>query len=218
MIQATGFPLNIAYAEKIARQYGASNGKGMAIIDQVTISPEGQAMNQAISQAVNQGEEAKPLNPGEFPKIPSWWFNFAEASQHAERGLQAAMQQLGIPANTHVSMKINTDGTITVESGSTKNAKLEAVVNNNMDLRNAVVATQNAAYMNRVGHAVEEAQRAGAANPSKADYYNNWAVNVAQQIMSMGFEFDFTDGKLAGSFLSGGQKIGLNEHLETLPA
>lgn len=222
MIQATGFPINIAYAEKIARQYGATNmasgTPGKTIVDSVTISLEGQAMNTAISQAINHGEIPPPLKPGEFPKLPDWTFNYAKASQRAETGLKAAMQQLGIPAGTKVHMTTNTDGTITVESGSSKNAELEALVNNNPDLRNSIVAAENAAYLNRISNAVSQAQAAMNANPSQADFYNNWLVNVAQQIMGMGFEFDFADGKLSGSFLSGGKKIGLTEKLETLPA
>jgi len=75
----------------------------MAIVDSVTISAEGQAMNEAISQAINQGETPQQLKPGEFPKLPDWTFSYEKASQRAEIGLKAAMQQLGIPPGTHVS-------------------------------------------------------------------------------------------------------------------
>lgn len=222
MIQATAFPINIAYAEKISRQYGAatpaSGNQGQAIVDSVTISPEGQAMNAAISLAINRGETPPQLKPGEFPKLPDWSFNYEQASQRAETGLKAAMQQLGIPSGTPVRMTTNTDGTITVESDSAKNAELEAIVNNNPDLRNSIVAAENSAYMGRIGNAVAQAQTAMNATPSQADYYNDWLISVTQQIMRMGFEFDFADGKLSGSFLSGGEKIGLTENLETLPA
>jgi hypothetical protein len=223
MIQATSFPINVTYAEKVSRQYAAagnasSGNPGTAIVDSVTISPEGRAMNETISQAINQGETPQPLKPGEFPKLPDWSFNYNKASKRAEIGLKAAMQQLGIPAGTHVGMTTNTDGTITVTSGSAKNAELEAIVNNNPDLRNSIVAAQNSAYMGRIGNAVSQAQAAMNANPAKADYYNNWLVSTAQRISAMGFTFDFTDGKLNGSFISNGQKIGLTENLEKLAA
>lgn len=223
MIEATNFPLNVTYAEKVSRQYAAagnsaSGNAGMAIVDSVTISPEGRAMNEHISQAINQGETPKPLKPGEFPRLPEWSFSYEKASKRAEIGLKAAMQELGIPAGTHVSMTTNRDGTITVTSGSAKNAELEAIVNNNPELRNSIVAAQNAAYMGRIGNAVSQAQAAMNANPSKADYYNNWLVGTAQRINAMGFTFDFADGKLNGSFISNGQKIGLTENLEKLVA
>lgn len=220
MIQATGFPINITYAEKVSRQYAAGSASSpnpaMAIVDSVTITDTGRAMNTAISAAINQGERPPALKPGEFPKLPDWSFSYEKASHRAEVGLKAAMQQLGIPAGTHVSMTTNMDGTITVTSDSTKNAELEAIVNNNPDLRNSIVAAQNSAYMGRVGNAVAQAQSAMNANPSQADYYNNWLTGAVQRIMGMGFVFDFTDGKLNGSFLSGDQKIGLMENLETL--
>lgn len=142
MIQATSFPINVTYAEKVSRQYAAagdalSGNPGMAVVDTVT-------------------------------------------------------------------------------SDSAKNAELEAIVNNNPELRNSIVAAQNAAYLGRVGDAVSQAQSAMNANPAKADYYNSWLKSAVQRITGMGFTFDFSDGKLNGSFISNGQKIGLMENLEKL--
>lgn len=148
--------------------------------------------------------------------LPDWSLNYQKASQRAEIGLKEAMRQLGIPPGTKVSMTTNTDGTITVTSNSAKNAELEAIVNNNMDLRNSIVAAQNAAFLGRVGNAVSQVQSALNANPAKADYYNNWLIGTVQSIMGMGFEFDFADGKLNGSFISNGQHIGLTESMEKL--
>ncbi len=221
MIQATSHPFNVSYAEKISRQYGTSQitaNPGMAIVDSVTISDEGRAMNADISAAINQGETPQALKPGEFPTLPEWSFNYAQASHRAEVGLKAAMQQLGIPPGTHVSMTTGTDGVINVTSDSPKNAELEAIVNNNPDLRNSIVAAENAAYMGRVGNAVSQFQSAASANPAKVDQYNNWLIGAVQRIMGMGFAFDFADGELSGSFLSGEQKIGLMDQLETLRA
>ena len=95
--------------------------------------------------SINHGETPQPLKPGEFPTLPDWSFSYEKAPQRAETGLKAAMQQLGIPPGTHVSMHTNTDGTITVESNSSKNAELEAIVNNNMELCNSIVAAGNSA-------------------------------------------------------------------------
>lgn len=219
MIQVSAMP-NISYTARIASQY---NGYGpstanerIARAESVTISSAGRAINEAISQAINQGAEAKPLKPGELPELPDWSFSYEKASQRAEIGLKEAMRQLGIPPGTQVSMTLNNDGTISVASGSTQNAELEAIVNNNMDLRNSIVAAQNAAYFSRIVDAASQAQSAMNANPSKADAYNNWLFGAVQRIMAMGFEFSFTDGKLSGSFLSNGQKIGLTENMEKL--
>jgi hypothetical protein len=219
VMQISSMP-NISYTERLANQYRSAGtdvvNSRVAQAESVTISAAGQAMNDAISQAINHGEAPQPLRPGEMPPLPEWSFNYAQASQRAEDGLKAAMQQLGIPSGTKVGININQDGTISVDSSSPKNAELEAIVNNNMDLRNSIVAAQNSAYMGRIGDAVSQAQSAMNANPSKADYYNNWLIGTTQSIMGMGFTFDFTDGKLTGSFLSGGQKIGLMENLPKL--
>lgn len=218
-MQISSMP-NIGYTERLANQYRSAgadvvNGK-LALAESVTISAAGRAMNDAISKAINHGEAPQPLTPGELPPLPEWSFNYAQASQRAEDGLKAAMQQFGIPVGTKVSINVNNDGTISVGSGSPKNAELEAIVNNNMDLRNSIVAAQNSAYMGRIGDAVSQAQNAMNANPSKADYYNNWLMGTVHSIMGMGFTFDFTDGKLTGSFLSGDQKVGLTENMPKL--
>lgn len=220
-MQISSMP-NIGYTERLANQYrsagtDAVNSK-VALAESVTISDAGRAMNDAISKAINHGEAPQPLTPGELPPLPEWSFNYAQASQRAEDGLKAAMQQLGISPGTKASISVNNDGTISVESGSTKNAELEAIVNNNMELRNSIVAAQNSAYMGRIGDAVTQAQNAMNANPSKADYYNNWLMGTVQSIMGMSFTFDFTDEKLSGSFLSGDQKIGVMENLPKLAA
>jgi hypothetical protein len=213
---------NIGYTERLANQYRAAgtetvNSK-VALAESVTISAAGQAMNDAISRAINHGEAPQPLRPGELQPLPAWSLNYAQASQRAEDGLKAALQQLGIPSDTKVSINVNRDGTISVESDSSKNAELEAIVNNNRDLRNSIVAAQKSAYMSRIADAALQAQNAMNANPSKADYYNNWLMGTVQSIMGMGFTFDFTDGKLSGSFLSGDQKIGLMENMPKLAA
>lgn len=218
-MQISAMP-NVAYTQSLVNQYRSAgqdvlNSK-LAEAEKVTISDEARVMNDAISTAVNHGEMPKPLKPGELPPLPEWSFNYAQASRRAEDGLKAAMQQLGIPSNSKVSINLNNDGAISVTGGGNKNAELEAIVNNNMDLRNSIVAAQNSAYMGRIGDAVSQAQNAMNANPSKADYYNNWLMGTVKSIMGMGFTFDFTDGKLTGLFLSGDQKIGLMENLPKL--
>lgn len=219
MIQVSAMP-NISYTERIASQYNANSGATVADrikrAESVTISDAGRAINEIIEQVVTRGEMPKPLHPGDLPAIPVWMGSYEETRQRAEDGLKVAMQQLGIPLNTRVSIKTNTDGTISVESNSDKNAELEAIVNNNLALSNVIKASEGNAYLIRIGDAYSQAQSAMNANPGKADYYNNWLIGAVQRIMGMGFEFNFTDGKLSGSFLSNGQQIGLMGHMERL--
>lgn len=222
MIQATSFPINLAHAEKISRQPVPANlfGNGAHInaTDRVSLSAEGRAMQQAVSAAVNQGAASSAPTNGELPALPAWFANYGELTHRAELGLKEALRQLAIPPGTKLSIRSEMDGTLTVQGAGSRNAELEALVNNNQDLRNALVGAENAAYLSRIGAATEKAYGAIDANPAKADYYNQWLISVTQRIMHMGFEFSFAEGALTGAFLSDGRKIGLTEQMETLPA
>lgn len=218
MIQATSFTHNIGYENHLAMKYGTDTPafrEAAAVVDRVTISEAGRAMNQAISAVVNPSHDLWSLKDanGNIKSPPM--LTYAEASGLAEAGLKEAMRQLGIPAGARVSMTFNTDGTISVEGGGAKNAALEALVNENGDLRNMLVAASNAAYMDRIGAAHEQVRSAVAADPGQHDRAYAWLIGVSQRISSMGFRFDFADGTLTGSFLVGDRQIGLTEDMET---
>lgn len=218
MIQATSYTHNVGYENRLAWKYGADTPAFMeaaAIVDQVTISEAGRAMNQAVSAVVNPGHDLWSLKDanGNIKSPPM--LTYAEASGLAEAGLKEAMRQLGIPASARVAMTFNTDGTISVEGGGAKSGALEALVNENGDLRNMLVAASNAAYMERIGAAHEQVRAAVAADPSQFERAYAWLIGVSQRISGMGFRFDFSDGTLTGSFLSGDRKIGLTEDMET---
>jgi hypothetical protein len=221
MIQATGYTHNIGYENRLAQKYGVDTPafrEAAAVVDTVTISDAGRAMNQAVSDVVNPGHDLWSLADaeGNFRSLPI--LSYSEARGLAEAGLKEAMRQLGIHATAKVSMTFNTDGTISVDGGGAKNAALEAMVNENGDLRNMLVAASNAAYMQRIGAAHEQVQAAVAADPSQYERAYAWLIGVSQRISSMGFQFDFSDGKLTGGFLLGGEKIGLTERMETYRA
>ncbi len=221
LIQATGYTHNIGYESRLAQKYGTDTPafqEAAAAVDKVTISDAGRAMNQAVSDVVNPGHDLWTFKSEAGGLKPLPIFGYAEAKGMAEAGLKEAMRQLGIPANAKVSLTFNTDGTISVEGGGARNAELEAMVNENGDLRNILVAASNAAYMQRIGAAAEQVCAAVDADPRKFDQAYAWLASVTQRITSMGFQFDFSGGTLTGSFLSGDRKIGLTENMETLPA
>jgi hypothetical protein len=221
LIQATSYAHNIGYESRLAQKYGTDTpafNDVAAVVDKVTISDAGRAMNEAVSDVVNPNHDLWTFKSESGEIKPVRLFNYAEAKGMAEAGLKEAMRQLGISINAKISLTYNTDGTISVEGGGAKNVELEAVVNENGDLRNILVAASNAAYMNRIGTAAEQVYAAVDADPRKAGQAYAWLASVSQRINSMGFQFDFSGGMLTGSFLSGEQKIGLTENMEKLPA
>lgn len=222
-IQPAAAPRNIAYAEKLAQTYAhqpEAYAQAKATVDRVTISPAAQAMNDSIAQAVYRDDPPGLLANGELPPIPAWTMNYEESLSRAQDGLQEAMRQLGIPANTPFTIKGgNADGTLTVEGDFPQKAELEALVNENMALRNALVCADNAAHFSRMAAAHEQVLGAVNANPENADRYYSWLIDVSQRISHMGFELNFADGKLDGKLIDGaGQRIGILENLEKLPA
>lgn len=218
LIQATNHTLNVGYEMRLAQKYGkdtAAFKEAAAAVDKVTISDAGRAMNAAVSEAVDPGHELMGVKPGEnWALKPLPMLSYAEASRRAEAGLKEAMRQLGMPADAQVSLTFNGDGTISVEGGGGKGAELEAMVNENRDLRNMLVMASNAAYMERIQAASQQVYAAVDADPGKYERAYAWLIGATQRINAMGFQFDFSGGALSGSFLSGGQKLGLTENME----
>jgi hypothetical protein len=218
IVQATNYTHNVGYENRLAQRFGRDTpafDEAAARVDKVTISAAGRAMNEAVSDVVNPGHDLWSLTSktGEFKSVPM--FTYAEARGMAEAGLKEAMRQLGMPRSADVSLTFIADGTISVAGGGAKNAELEALVNENGDLRNMLVAASNVAYLQRIGAAAEQAA-AAAEDPGKFDRAYAWLASVSQRIMAMGFQFDFSGGSLTGSFISGGQMIGLTEAIEKL--
>jgi hypothetical protein len=160
------------------------------------------------------------MRPGELPEIPAWTLNYDEARSRAEDGLKEAMRQLGIPSDTKLKIKGgNADGTLSIEGDFPQKAELEALINNNGALRNALVAADNAAHMARIIAAGDKVRAAVDADPSRADSLYSWLINVTRQISSMPFEFSFADGHLDGSLIGAdGRHLGILENPETPPA
>lgn len=221
-VTSASYPLNISYAERIARTNPApeDRAKAQAAVDRVTISAEGHAMNDAVAEAVYRGEPPKPLRPGELPEIPSWWMNYDEARSRAEDGVKEAMRQLGIPASTQFKITLgSTDGVLGVEGNFPKKAEFEALINNNPALRNALAAADGAAHFQRIAAAGEKVRAAVDADPSRFEELYTWLISASRQISAMPFEFSYADGKLEGALIDGnGQRIGILEHPETPPA
>lgn len=221
LIQATNHTKNVGYEARLVQKYGKDTPafeQVAATVDRVTISDTGRAMNQAVSDAIDPAHDlwAKPSADGTLPKAVMIT-NYADARQRAEDGLKEAMHQLDIPLGTKVSLTFNSDGTISLEGGGNKNAELEAMVNENRDLRNILVAASGTASMERSFAAAEQARIAAESNPGRREQVYAWLIGVTQGINGMGFQFDFSGGSLTGSFLSGEQKIGLAENMEKLP-
>lgn len=221
-VQSVQSPWNIAYADRVARAYPqpAAAEQAQAAIDRVTISPQARAMNDEVALAVWQGDPPKAPAPGELPAIPSWMLNYDETLKRSEAGLKAAMRQLGIPADTHFSIKAdNYDGTVTVEGNFPQRAELEALVNNNPALRNVLVATDGNAHLKRIVAESEKATAAADANPAGADRYYAWLIAVSRQISGMDFTMELKGGHLSG-WLAGadGQPMGILDKLANPPA
>lgn len=217
MIQVSNNAINRAYAEEALRPQNvaranssSSNSKETASnkSDRVSLSASGQA-----AAAIDSGQIASI--GGLSPLIT----NYDTFVSMAENGLKDVMARLGMDAGTHVTVKVNNDGSITVASNSARNAQLQAAVNSNPELRNGFVGADNMAHLNRAVQAATAAQNATEANPARAEEFNIWAINTIQHIMATPVEFDLnlesSSGKLSGAFVANGEKLGLNERLET---
>ncbi len=175
-----------------------------AVSDRISLSPEARAIDdEAITRAVWQGEEPTKLLPnGDLPSIPAWMGSYEETLTRSEAALKLAMRQLGISADTTVTINANQpDGKVTIAGDFPKRAELENLINNHPDLRNVLVATSSNATLTRIGAELEKAMAASKANPADADRYNVWMINITRQIQSMDVVIQLSGGHLTGSLV-----------------
>lgn len=148
-------------------------------------------------------------------EIPAWQGSFQACLERAQAGLRAALTQLGIPAGTAFTVDADTpDGHIDVLGEFEGREALEACVNDQRELHDALgLAASNASFC----RCVEIAQRGAAAargDPAHADAYNAWIVAASQQAQAEHVLLRFEAGNLTAQVLG---PDGLRPAMQGLP-
>ena len=196
-------PGPVAYMGAMPLETIRSLGRA-APTDQVSLSPEAQAA------AAAQGVTA----PKSLEGLPEIAMDVDAHMEQAESRLSQLMAQLGMPRDTEVTIRSDRAGRFTVESDHPKAAELEAAINADPDMRNALIGAENAAILSRLAAASAMAMRAADANPDMADRYYDWLRGVAKQTQATPVHFEMAGGSLSGGFTGAqGQILGITEGL-----
>lgn len=135
--------------------------------------------------------------------------------QNAEIRLKEIMTEMGIPASTDIDINVSNSGHISVKGNNEQLAKLEEMLNSGeeMDLRNSLIGTHTGNIIQRIGAAASMAAEGAEAQPSMADHYFNWVLDIANQAKASSFAVSLTDGKLSGNLLGadGGKMIAVQD-------
>ncbi|MCG8508121.1 MAG: hypothetical protein MI741_02730 [Rhodospirillales bacterium] len=131
----------------------------------------------------------------------------------AEQGLKRLASEHDVDLN-NVTIRSDGSGKIVVEGDDPNAAKLEAAINEDHEVRNALIGAESTATILRIGKAVSMAYNAAESNPSGADGYYAWARSIAEQTKAMDMEFSFVGGKLTSGFeTADGRRMGIFDGL-----
>jgi hypothetical protein len=187
--------------------------------DTVAISAAGQTA--AALDAVGNGRlSMADLKAGLGDADGDGRITLAEMQAHADQLTAKAEQGLWrLASETGVDLRdvtIRSDGTgkMIVEGDDPNAAKLEAAINEDGDVRNALIGARSTSDMVRIGKAVGMAYSAAQSNPSGADDYYAWARSIAEQTKAMDMLFSISGGKLTARYESAaGSTLGVSEGL-----
>lgn len=159
----------------------------------------------AISGAVWKGQ-ARPgpsAAHGGLPEIPAWQGSLDECLARAQAGLRAALSQLGIPGDTAFTVDADTaDGHVAVMGDFDGREALEAVINGNRDLHDALTMSCSNATLQRCVAIAQRGAQAARADPARADAINAWIVQASSQAQSQHAFLRFLDGELSARLLT----------------
>lgn len=196
-------PLPGAYQGTTPLETARSSGRA-APTDQVSLSPEARLALAA------QGPSAPKL----LENLPDDLLDFDAMMQRAEARLAELMGEIGMAPGSDVTIRSDRAGHFTVESDHPKAAALESAINEDREMRNAMIGAETAAVIGRIAAATERAMQAADANPAMTERYYDWLLGVAKQAKATPFHFEMTGGTLTGGFTGAqGQALGLTDGL-----
>jgi len=172
-------------------------------------APEPAKAHSANSPAVEvsisrEGRKAAGL----LASLPPLSLDPALHIKEAQSHLKQIMSELGIPASTDLKIHSKGDGTFRVEADHPKAAELESMINDGtaMDLRNSLIGAHNGTVMQRIAKAMATAMKGTEQSPGKSEQYSSWVQGIANEAMSMQFEFSYSGDKMTGTLLKQGSK------------
>jgi len=188
--------------------------------DKVSISP---AAERAARFGQVVSEAAKEVGPASSAQVqgkavPLLIIDFDALMAQAETRLGELMADLAIDSGTDIAITSHNNGTFSVESDHPKAAELEAAINEDQEMRNALIGAHNVAAFTRIATATAQAIAAADANPAMTETYYSWIQGVANEAKTMDFRFTLANGDLSSSFVGpSGQSFAMLEGLR-LPA
>lgn len=131
----------------------------------------------------------------------------------AEQGLRRLASETGVDLDK-VTIRSDRTGKIVVEGDDPNAAKLEAAINEDHEVRNALIGAESTSAILRIGKALGMAYSAAQSNPSGADGYYAWARSIAEQTKAMDMLFSFEGGKLTAQYeTADGRRMGVLDGL-----
>lgn len=177
--------------------------------------------DDAISTAIWKGE-ARPgpsAAHGGLPEIPAWQGSLDECLARAQSGLRAALSQLGIPGDTAFTVDADTsDGHVAVISDFDGREALEAVINGNRDLHDAMTMSCANATLQRCVAIAQRGAQAASSDPARADAINAWIVQASLQAQSQHAFLRFLGGELSARVLTSQGSVAALDDLPQPPS
>ena len=121
---------------------------------------------------------------------------------NAQKRLAEVMQQLGIPSDTKIDIKLSSSGQFTVTGDNEKLSELQDMLNDGTEreLRNSLIGAHTGSIIQSIAAASQKTQQKVEANPQSAEMLWNQMLAEADRIKSRSMSFSWSGGALSGTF------------------
>ena len=184
------------------------SGRASGTLDMITLTKSARAAAalMADARAATAGKTLS-LNPKGLNELDAM---MAEA----QSGIQDMLQALGIVGDTALTISVRPDGSVSVNSDHPRAAEIEAAINGDPGLRNALVGVHVMASTRRIADAMGQAMAAARADEGNAGAYFNWVRGIIAQTNGADQVFTMTGGSLSTSFVdTAGNRFGISDGL-----
>lgn len=184
----------------------AAAGKASGTLDMITLSKAARAAADILEEArAATAGKALSLDPGELLDLDAML-------ARAESGLKDMLQGLGITGDTEITIHVRADGSVEVKGDHPRAAEIEAAINGDPELRNALVGVHVISSAERIGVAMSRAMEAARNDEANAGAYFNWVRGIIDQTRSADHVFSLQGGSLSAGFVdSGGNRFGVGD-------
>lgn len=183
-----------------------SSGTGCSC-DTITLSKTAQAASAMWTDAASAANPLLSLGTPQQSDLDS-------LLSQAQSGLQKIMDNLGISSDFQFTLTVQPDGSVKVNSDDPRAAQLQDAINNDPDLRNALVGVHVMSVMQRIAAATGQALDGAQSNENQASDYFQWVRGVIDQTKTADQVFTMSGGKLTTSFVdANGNQYGVTDGL-----